>query len=157
MSDAQSAQIAIVMGSTSDQAAVDECQKYLDYFGVKAKQFVLSAHRTPKQTAEFAENAERDGYQVIIAVAGMAAHLPGVIAASTKLPVIGVPMDGSSLNGLDALYSIVQMPKGVPVACVAVGKAGAANAAILAAQILSLAEPELKAKLAAFKEQGSRI
>jgi 5-(carboxyamino)imidazole ribonucleotide mutase len=129
----------------------------LEYFNINAHEFILSAHRTPKETAEFAENAENNGYKVIIAIAGMAAHLPGVIAASTTLPVIGVPMGGSALNGVDALYSIVQMPKGVPVAAVAIGTAGAANAGILAAEILGLQDQDVKAKLRAFKAQGCTL
>lgn len=149
--------VAIIMGSESDKSAAVECGKYLDYFTIPFKTFVLSAHRTPKETARLAENAEADGFKIIIAIAGMAAHLPGVIAAYTKLPVIGVPMPGSHLNGVDALYSIVQMPKGVPVATVAIGSAGAGNAAILSAQILALSEPRLKEKLAEFKERGCKI
>ncbi|RMF60058.1 MAG: AIR carboxylase family protein, partial [Calditrichaeota bacterium] len=111
----------------------------------------------PKETAEFAERARDQGYRVIIAIAGMAAHLPGVIAASTTLPVIGVPMPNSSLNGVDALYSMVQMPAGVPVATVAIGAAGAANAAVLAAEILALSDAEVLDRLREFKESGCRI
>jgi 5-(carboxyamino)imidazole ribonucleotide mutase len=149
--------VAIVMGSKSDKPALDACKKYLDYFGINSHEFILSAHRTPRETIEFAENAETNGYKIIVAIAGMAAHLPGVVAANTTLPVIGVPMDGSALNGLDALYSIVQMPKGVPVASVAIGTAGAANAGVLAAEILALSDEKLKAKLVNFKAQGSTI
>ncbi|MFQ5640270.1 MAG: 5-(carboxyamino)imidazole ribonucleotide mutase [bacterium] len=149
--------VALVMGSQSDEPTMASCKKYLDYFGVGFDEFILSAHRSPQATAGFAKAAEENGYQVVIAAAGMAAHLPGVIAAYTTLPVIGVPMPGSSLNGVDALYSIVQMPTGIPVATVAIGKAGAANSAILAAQILSLQDPHLKQKLAQFKENGCRI
>jgi 5-(carboxyamino)imidazole ribonucleotide mutase len=149
--------VAIVMGSKSDKPALDACKKYLDHFGINAHEFILSAHRTPKETIEFAQNADSNGYKVLIAIAGMAAHLPGVVAANTTLPVIGVPMDGSALNGVDALYSIVQMPKGVPVAAVAIGTAGAANAGVLAAEILALLDEDIKAKLLAFKAQGSAI
>lgn len=149
--------VAIVMGSKSDKAAMTECKKYLNFFGISFDEFILSAHRTPDATAEFAKNAERNGFHVIIGVAGMAAHLSGVIAAHTTLPVIGVPMPGSHLNGVDALYSTVQMPTGVPVATVAIGTAGAANAAVLAAQILALCDGELKARLREFKDKGCRI
>jgi|SRR3972149_1401444 len=147
--------IAIVMGSKSDQSGMEACKKYLDYFQVGYDEFILSAHRTPKLTAEFAENAEKNGYKVIISAAGMAAHLSGVIAAHTTLPVIGVPMPGSHLNGVDALYSTVQMPAGVPVATVAIGSAGAANAAVLAVQILALSDADLKQKLVEYKSKGS--
>ncbi len=149
--------VAIVMGSKSDKATMVECKKLLQHFKIGFDEFILSAHRTPKETAEFAEGAESKGYRVVIAAAGMAAHLPGVIAAHTALPVIGVPMPGSHLNGVDALYSIVQMPSGVPVACMGIGTAGAANSAILAAQVLSLNDPELRERLVAFKRQGCRI
>lgn len=151
------APIAIVMGSKSDEAALIECRKYLDHFGIASDDFILSAHRTPKETAAFAESAEEKGYKIIVAIAGMAAHLPGVIAASTTLPVIGVPMDGSALSGVDALYSIVQMPKGVPVAAVAIGKAGAGNAGVLAAEILALSDPAIKQKVHDFKAGGCKL
>ncbi len=147
--------VAILMGSISDNKAAEECKRYFDYFNILFEKYVLSAHRNPKETAEFAEKAEENGFKIIIGIAGMAAHLPGVIAAYTKLPVIGVPMPGSHLNGIDALYSVVQMPKGVPVATV--GIAGAANAAILCAQILALSDPILKEKLAEFKNQGCKL
>jgi len=150
-------QVAILMGSKSDDSAAEECEKYLDYFNIPFEKHVLSAHRNPKETAEFAEKAEENGFKIIIGIAGMAAHLPGVIAAHTKLPVIGVPMPGSHLNGVDALYSVVQMPKGVPVATVAIGMAGAGNAAILCAQILALNDSVLKEKLAEFKKRGCKL
>ncbi|MFQ5706987.1 MAG: 5-(carboxyamino)imidazole ribonucleotide mutase [bacterium] len=157
MTREEQAKVAVVMGSVSDRAASVECKKYFDHFGIPFDEFVFSAHRTPRETANFAENAERHGYKVIIAIAGMAAHLPGAVAAYTTLPVIGVPMPNSSLQGEDALYSIVQMPKGVPVAAVAIGTAGAANAAILAAQILGLEDEKLKVKLREFKKNGCKI
>ncbi|MFQ5754223.1 MAG: 5-(carboxyamino)imidazole ribonucleotide mutase [bacterium] len=157
MTSKKPAPVAIVMGSKSDRTVMIECKKVLNYFRICFKEFILSAHRTPKATAKFAENAEKEGYKILIAAAGMAAHLPGVLAASTTLPVIGVPMPTSNLNGLDALYSIVQMPSGVPVATVAIGSAGAANAAVLAAQILAIEDADIKAKLIKFKEQGCRI
>lgn len=152
-----SAQVAIVVGSTSDKPLMAECKRYLEHFGVGHDEFVLSAHRTPKETAAFAERAEEKGYQVIIAAAGMAAHLPGVIAAHTRLPVLGVPLAASELNGVDALYSIVQMPSGVPVGALGIGKAGAINAAVLAVEILALKDPKLKEALRHFKEHGCRI
>lgn len=157
MPSERDAEVAVVMGSKSDKPTMSECKKYFDYFEIEFDEFIYSAHRNPKETAHFAESAEEKGYKIIIAVAGMAAHLPGVVAAHTTLPVIGVPMPGSNLNGVDALYSIVQMPKGVPVATVAIGSPGAVNAAVLAAQILSLGKPELKDKLREFKKNGCKI
>ena len=149
--------VAIVMGSTSDADIMSIAKEYLQYFDIDSQVFTLSAHRTPEQTAEFAKTAEANGFSVIIAGAGMAAHLPGVIASMTTLPVIGVPLAGSALNGVDALYSIVQMPKGVPVACMAVGKAGAANAAIFAAEMLAMQFPAIKEKLLKFREKGCQV
>lgn len=149
--------VAIVMGSNSDQAAMVACKKYLDYFEIPFSELILSAHRNPNETAEFAASAADNGYKILIGVAGMAAHLSGVLAAHTTLPVIGVPMSGSHLNGVDALYSTVQMPTGVPVATVAIGTAGASNAAVLAAQILALSDHSLRNKLQEFKKQGCRI
>lgn len=143
------------MGSLSDVEAAKECEVYLEYFNILFETQVLSAHRNPKETAEFAEKAEENGFQILIGIAGMAAHLAGVLAANTKLPVIGVPMPGSHLNGLDALYAVVQMPKGVPVATVAIG--GAANAAILSAQILALNDSDIKEKLTEFKNHGCKL
>ncbi|MEN3038089.1 MAG: 5-(carboxyamino)imidazole ribonucleotide mutase [Candidatus Kryptonium sp.] len=149
--------VAILMGSKSDDEIMQNCEKYLQYFGVDYDKKVLSAHRNPLETIEFARNAEANGYKVIIAAAGMAAHLPGVIAANTTLPVIGVPLPASELQGVDALYSIVQMPPGIPVATVAIGKAGAINAAVLAVEILALQDAELRKKLEEFKKQGSKL
>ncbi len=148
---------AIVMGSTSDAEVMALAKEYLQYFGIESEVFTLSAHRTPEQTAEFAKNAEARGFSAIIAGAGMAAHLPGVIASMTTVPVIGVPLAGSALNGVDALYAIVQMPKGVPVATMAIGKAGAANAAIYVAQMLSLTNESIKVKLKQFRDKGCKI
>jgi len=149
--------VAILIGSQSDSEVMANCTQYLDYFGIENETHVLSAHRTPEQTIDFAKNADRNGFQLIIAGAGMAAHLPGILAAHTTLPVIGVPLSGSALNGVDALYSIVQMPAGVPVATMSIGKAGAINAAVLAAEILALRDETLKLKLLQFKQQGCRI
>lgn len=149
--------VAIVMGSPSDKVIMAECQRYLDYFGISSREYILSAHRTPEKTVQLAQEARDRGFKVIIAGAGMAAHLPGVIAAYTTLPVIGVPIAASELHGLDALYSIVQMPSGVPVATVAIGKAGAINAAVLAAEILGLADENIYQKLLEFKRMGCKL
>jgi len=149
--------VAVIMGSTSDKPVMDECTRHLEYFGIKNEEFIFSAHRTPELTSQFAKTAREKGFQVIIAGAGMAAHLPGVIAAYTTLPIIGVPLAGSSLNGVDALYSIVQMPSGVPVATVAIGKAGAINAAVLAAEIIGIFNETINKKLDEFKKLGCKI
>src|SRR5438105_3132308 len=146
-------QVSIVMGSGSDLEIMREAGKALDEFGIPYEMDIASAHRSPARTSEFARNAAARGIRVIIAGAGGAAHLAGVIAAETTLPVIGVPIPSTPLNGLDSLLAIVQMPAGIPVATVAIGKAGARNAGILAAQILAGADPALAAKLAAFKQQ----
>ena len=151
------AKVAIIMGSTSDAATMAEAEKYLDYFGVESETVVSSAHRTPEQTAEFAKNAEANGFSAIIAGAGMAAHLPGVVAAYTTLPVICVPLDGSALNGVDALYSIVQMPAGVPVATMAIGKDGARNAAVFVAEMLAAGDKAIKQKLVDFRKKGCKL
>ena len=142
--------VAIVMGSKSDSELMSKAALILDEFGVENSTFVISAHRKPKTLIEFAENAETNGYEVIIAGAGMAAALPGVIAGLTPLPVIGVPCKSSNLDGLDALLSIVQMPPGVPVATVAID--GAKNAAYLAVEILSVKYPQLRTKIKKYKE-----
>lgn len=149
--------VAIVMGSASDKAVMAECTRYLDYFGIVSQEFILSAHRTPDETAQFAKAARNKGIKVIIAGAGMAAHLAGVVAAHTTLPVIGVPLSGSELNGVDALYSIVQMPSGVPVATMAIGKAGAINAAVFAAEILAVSNEDINIKLIEFKKMGCKL
>jgi len=149
--------VAIILGSESDRETVNASLDYYEYFGIPLDIRVMSAHRNPEQVQQFAKTAAEEGYGVIVACAGMAAHLPGVIAAYTTLPVIGVPLGGSELNGVDALYSIVQMPAGVPVATVAIGKAGARNAAVLAAQILALSDKSLAGKLGEFKKQGCKL
>lgn len=149
--------VALLIGSKSDEPSMSEAFAYLDYFGISHELHVLSAHRNPKETAEFAENAEKNGYSLIIAGAGMAAHLPGVVASLTTLPVIGVPFSGSDLHGVDALYAIVQMPPGIPVATVAIGKAGAKNAAVLAAEIIALSDKDVKQKLLEFRAKGSKL
>lgn len=138
------------MGSTSDMPVMEKAAKFLDEMEIPFELIALSAHRTPEAVEEFARTARDRGVRVIIAGAGMAAALPGVIAASTTLPVIGVPIKGSSLDGVDALYSILQMPPGIPVATVAIN--GALNAAILALQMLALSDTELQAKNEAYKK-----
>ncbi|MBN1391961.1 MAG: 5-(carboxyamino)imidazole ribonucleotide mutase [Sedimentisphaerales bacterium] len=149
--------VAVVMGSDSDMDVMQSCVKQLGEFGIKPVVRVISAHRTPEAAAEFAGNAAKDGIKVIIAAAGMAAHLAGALAARTTLPVIGVPLISSSgLEGIDAFLSTAQMPPGVPVATVAIGKAGAKNAAILAVQILALSGKGLAGKLAMFKKQQAK-
>ncbi len=155
----KTAPVAVVMGSDSDMEVMQNCIEQLGYFGIEPVVRIISAHRTPQVAAEFAQNAAKNGIKVIIAAAGMAAHLAGALAAKTTLPVIGVPLVSSSgLEGIDALLSTLQMPPGVPVATVAIGKAGAKNAAILAVQILALADSKLRERLADFKKaQGKKV
>ncbi|MDH2923855.1 5-(carboxyamino)imidazole ribonucleotide mutase [Nicoletella semolina] len=148
----QRAEIAIVMGSQSDWATMSEAAKILDLFQLSYHIEIVSAHRTPDKLFEFAENAEKAGYKVIIAGAGGAAHLPGMLAAKTIVPVLGVPVKSSMLSGVDSLYSIVQMPKGIPVGTLAIGPAGAANAALLASQILAMFNPKLAQQLHQFRQ-----
>jgi len=143
--------IAIIMGSDSDLPVMSEATKVLDEGKIPYEVKILSAHRSPKDTAKFAQLARKNGIKVIIAGAGGAAHLAGVVASLTTLPVIGVPMETSELKGLDSLFSIVQMPSGVPVATVTIGKTGAKNAAILALQILSLSDKRIEKSLRVFK------
>lgn len=145
--------IGIIMGSSSDWETMKHACDILDELQVPYEKKVVSAHRTPDLMFEYAEAARERGIQVIIAGAGGAAHLPGMVAAKTTLPVIGVPVQSRALNGLDSLLSIVQMPGGVPVATVAIGKAGATNAGLLAAQILSITDAELANKLDARREE----
>ena len=151
------AQIAIVMGSKSDWATMQEATQILDELNVAYHVEVVSAHRTPNKLFEFAENAQENGYKVIIAGAGGAAHLPGMIAAKTLVPVLGVPVKSSMLSGIDSLYSIVQMPKGIPVGTLAIGPAGAANAGLLAAQILAGWDEALFARLQVFRENQTNM
>ena len=143
--------VLIIMGSDSDVTVMDECAKVLKDFGVPFEMRVSSAHRSPERTAALAAEAAGRGVKVIIAAAGMAAHLAGVIAAETTLPVIGVPIGGGALNGVDALYAMVQMPGGIPVGTMAIGSAGAKNAGIFAVQILALADPEYAGRLVSHK------
>ncbi|HZV12530.1 MAG TPA: 5-(carboxyamino)imidazole ribonucleotide mutase [Candidatus Kapabacteria bacterium] len=151
------ADVVIVLGSTSDEAVMKSCEEYLAYFQIPYEKHIISAHRQPEQTADFAKNLVKNNVKVAIAAAGMAAHLPGVLASFTTIPVIGVPLGGSELNGVDALYSIVQMPAGIPVATVAIGSAGAKNAAVLAAQILALSDNRLRQMLLDFKKNNCKI
>ncbi|ODS31547.1 MAG: phosphoribosylaminoimidazole carboxylase catalytic subunit [Candidatus Scalindua rubra] len=146
--------IGIVMGSDSDLSTMQETLDVLNEFGVKFDVDVVSCHRSPQRAHKYAMNAEKKGYKVIIGGAGGAAHLAGVIASMTPVPVIGVPMLTPDLGGLDSLYSIVQMPAGVPVAAVGIGKAGAKNAAILAIQILSTSDKGLKKKIVDYKKKA---
>ena len=145
--------VSIVMGSDSDLDIMREAAKSLDEFGIAYEMDVTSAHRSPERTAEYAKNAAGRGVRVIIAGAGGAAHLAGVIAAHTTLPVIGVPIPSTSLNGMDSLLATVQMPAGIPVATVAIGKPGATNAGLLAAQIIGLSTADIATKLEGHKEK----
>ncbi len=149
--------VLILMGSESDKPVMQESQNYLQYFNITGDMVVASAHRTPDKVRELCITAQQNGYGVIIAAAGMAAALPGVVSAYTSLPVLGVPLDGGLPGGVDALYSIVQMPAGLPVGTLAVGKAGARNAAILAARILALGDKAVAERVEAFKQNGYRI
>ncbi len=145
--------IGILMGSKSDADLMGEAARILEEFGVPHEMKVLSAHRTPQETSEYAQSAESRGIQALIAGAGYAAHLAGALAAHCTLPIIGVPLDASSLKGLDSLLSTVQMPKGIPVACMGIGKAGAINAALFAVQILARSDPGLAQKLKEYREK----
>ena len=145
--------VGILMGSDSDLEVMREAEKRLEYFGIPYETRILSAHRSPQKTLRYATAAINRGIGVIIVGAGAAAHLAGAVAANTTLPVIGVPIDSSSLRGMDALLSTVQMPAGVPVATMAIGRAGAANAGLFAAEILASRNPQLSAKLAHLKQE----
>jgi 5-(carboxyamino)imidazole ribonucleotide mutase len=148
--------VGIVMGSKNDWEVMVEAKKICDELAIACEARVLSAHRTPDEALDYAASAAGRGIRVLIGGAGGAAHLCGVLAAKTLLPVLGVPIDSSALKGLDALLAIVQMPKGVPVGTLAIGKAGAANAALLAAEILALEDAELRARLVEFREARKR-
>ena len=153
MANESKPEVAVVMGSSSDWETMKRACDILDQFGVAYHKQVISAHRTPELMAEFAHNARANGLKVIIAGAGGAAHLPGMIAAQTTLPVIGVPVRSHALSGWDSLLSIVQMPGGIPVATTAVGNSGATNAGLLAVQMLSAFEPELADKLEDYRNE----
>ena len=145
--------VLILTGSKNDLGDIDGAVQTLKKFGISYELHISSAHRTLKRTVELVESAEKKGVKVIIAAAGMSAHLPGVIAAMTILPVIGVPLDASALNGLDSLMSIVQMPGGIPVATMAIGKSGCVNAALLAVSILALSDAALTEKLKRYRKE----
>jgi 5-(carboxyamino)imidazole ribonucleotide mutase len=150
--------VGIIMGSRSDWDTMRHASETLSQFGVEHESRVVSAHRTPDWMSEYAKTAEQRGLQVIIAGAGGAAHLPGMVAAHTVVPVLGVPVQSHALNGMDSLLSIAQMPGGIPVGTLAIGKAGAINAALLAVSILGNSRPELREKLKQFrKEQSGRV
>lgn len=151
-----SARVAIVMGSKSDWPTMEEAANMLDILGVEYTAEVVSAHRTPDKMFRFAEQAANKGIKVIIAGAGGAAHLPGMIAAKTIVPVLGVPVQSKALSGQDSLLSIVQMPRGIPVGTLAIGGAGAFNAALLASQILATTDPELAVRLHEWRNEQSQ-
>ena len=151
------ADVAVIMGSLSDWETMKQAAHILEEFSIDFDKKVVSAHRTPEIMMNFAKNAEQQGYKLIIAGAGGAAHLPGMVAAMTLLPVIGVPIQSRALSGLDSLYSIVQMPGGVPVASMAIGTSGAKNAALYAIQILALADKNLAEKLKKYRKEAADI
>jgi len=153
VTDAQPPLVGVIMGSRSDWDTMSQAAAILAEFGVPHETRVVSAHRTPQWMAEYASSAAGRGLAVIVAGAGGAAHLPGMVAAHTVLPVIGVPVQSAALNGLDSLLSIVQMPKGVPVATVAIGSAGAVNAGLLAVAILATSRPELRERLQQYRDR----
>jgi len=145
--------VLIVMGSDSDLSLMEEAAKVLEHFNISYQMTISSAHRTPERTVSIVRTAEKNGVEVIIAGAGAAAHLAGVIASHTVLPVIGVPIDSSPLKGIDALFSTVQMPPGIPVAAMAIGKAGAKNAAIFAVEILGIKDPVITSSLKDYRKK----
>lgn len=149
--------VLIIMGSQSDEGVMSECSNWLNWFGIENEMVVASAHRNPDKVRDLMINAKDNGFGVIVAAAGMAAALPGVCSAYTSLPVLGVPLDGGLPGGIDALYSIVQMPAGLPVGTLAVGKAGARNAAALAARIIALSNASIAQRVEEFKQNGYRI
>ncbi|MCH7954301.1 MAG: 5-(carboxyamino)imidazole ribonucleotide mutase [Candidatus Marinimicrobia bacterium] len=149
--------VIIISGSKSDSEFVKATEEYLAYFQILYESKVLSAHRNPDQVVDYVSNARDNGVKCIIAQAGMAAHLAGVVAAHTTLPVIGVPLPGSHLNGVDSLYSTVQMPAGIPVATMAIGKAGARNAAVFAAEMLSVEDESVHRRLEEFRANGAKL
>jgi phosphoribosylaminoimidazole carboxylase PurE protein len=150
------ARVGIILGSKSDTPLLEHCVETLQGLGVECESLVASAHRNPARVAEWAAGARERGFKVIIAMAGLSAALPGVVAAHTTLPVIGVPVQAGALGGVDALLSMVQMPRGIPVATVAIGKGGAVNAALLAASILGLEDGTLARKLEEYREEWNQ-
>ena len=149
--------IAIIVGSDTDLNVVEAARPYLDFFGLEAELRVISAHRQHAELVSYLESIAKSEIKVIIACAGMAAHLPGMVAALSQLPVIGVPLEASSLKGIDALLSIVQMPKGIPVATMAIGTAGIINAVVYAVRILAISDKVMYKKLEAFRKKGSKL
>ena len=149
--------VAILLGSENDMKYVEGSYKYFDFFNITVETHVISAHRNPDQVAEFTKNAPEKGYSILIGGAGMAAHLAGALKAHSILPVIGVPLPGGISDGMDSLLSTVQMPKGVPVATMSVGKSGMINAAILCAEIFALNNSEIIDKLKDFKDRGAKL
>ena len=149
--------VIIISGSESDSEFVKATEEYLAHFQIPYESKVISAHRNPEQLVDYVAGARNNGIKCIIAQAGMAAHLAGVVAAHTTLPVIGVPLPGSHLNGIDSLYSTVQMPAGIPVATMAIGKAGARNAAVLAAEMLSVEDEAILSRLEEFRANGAKL
>jgi len=149
--------VAILIGSDTDRPILEKSLPYFEYFSIDAKIITMSAHRNPDKVAEFSKNARNNGYSILIGAAGMAAHLAGAIKANSTLPVIGIPLPGGMMDGLDSVLATMQMPKGVPVATMSVGKSGAINSAILCAEILSLNDDDLVGKLSTFKENGASI
>lgn len=147
----------IIMGSQSDAKVMEECSNWLNWFGIENDMIVASAHRNPDKVRDLMVNAQANGYGAVVAAAGMAAALPGVCAAYTSLPVLGVPLDGGLPGGIDSLYSIVQMPAGLPVGTLAVGKAGARNAAVLAARMFALSDKKMAARVEEFKQNEYKI
>lgn len=157
MNQKSTPQVGILMGSESDLSTMQEAANILDQFGIKNELVISSAHRTPEETLKYAKEARQKGLKVLIAGAGHAAHLAGVLAANTTLPVIGVPIDSSSLKGIDSLLSTVQMPGGIPVATMAIGKSGARNAGLFAASILAIEDSKLKTKLDDYRKSLSEM
>ncbi len=148
--------VAVIMGSKSDKEIMKKCTEMLDYFNIDYDELIMSAHRTPEKVREFAVNAQNNNYAVIIAGAGYAAHLGGVIASHTLLPVLAVPIDSSPLNGIDSLYASVMMPSGVPVAVFTVGKAGAKNAAVFAAEMFAVGDESIRRKLIEMRDEWKK-
>ena len=149
--------VAILLGSKTDKPLIEPSLPYYEYFGIDVEVHVMSAHRNPDDVGKFASEARDNGYSILVGSAGMAAHLAGALKAHSTLPVIGIPLPGGMMDGLDSLLSTVQMPKGVPVATTSVGKAGAINAAILSAEILALNNSKISNKLLKFKSNGSTL
>ena len=149
--------VAILLGSKTDLPLIEPSMQYYEHFGIDAEIHVMSAHRNPKDVAKFASEARDNGYSILVGSAGMSAHLAGALKAHSTLPVIGIPLPGGMMDGLDSLMSTVNMPKGVPVATVSMGKAGAINAAVLCAEIFSLNDDEMVKKLTDFKNDGCMI